>query len=52
MPAFLISAALNDFGVRIPLLGMIPESEDMSQEAEKVSGPQNVMKRGMSDRKR
>ena len=29
---------------------MVEESEDMSEEAEKVSGPQN-MKRGMMDQK-
>ena len=28
---------------------MVLESEDISQEAEKVSGPQNMMKRGMVD---
>ena len=30
---------------------MVQESEDTSQEAEKVSGPQNMMKREMMDRK-
>lgn len=43
---------LNDFGVNIPLLEMVLESGDMSQEAEKVSGPQNMRKRGMMDLKR
>lgn len=28
---------------------MVLESEDISQEAEKVSGPQNKMKRGMTN---
>lgn len=43
---------LNDFGVSIPLSGMVPESKDMSQEAERVSGSQNMMKTGMMDLKR
>ena len=43
---------LNDFGVSISLSRMILGSEEeMSWEAEKVSGPRNMMKRGMMDRK-
>ena len=30
---------------------MVPESGDMSQEAEKISGPQNMTKRGIFGRK-
>ena len=33
-------------------LGMVLESDNMSQEAEKASGSQIMMKRGMMDRKR
>ena len=37
--------SLNDFEVSIPLGRMVvQESEDTSQEAEKVSGPRNKMK--------
>ena len=34
------------------LFQMILESEDMSQEAEKVAGHQIIIKRGMMDQKR
>ena len=37
---------LNDFEVSISLLWMVQESEDMFQGAEKVSGPQNMMRDG------
>lgn len=42
---------LNDFGVSISLSRNVLESEDMSQENEDVSGPQHMIKRGMTDRK-
>ena len=43
---------LSYFGVSIPFLGMVLESQDMSQEAEKVFGSLDMTKRGMMDRKR
>lgn len=51
-PTVFSSVPLNDFRVSIPLLSMVLESEDMSQEADKFSGPQNMMKRGMIDQRR
>ena len=41
------SSGLYDFGVSIFPFGLILESEDRSQEAEKVSGPRDVRKRGI-----
>ena len=38
---------LNDFGVSIFPFGSILESEDRSQEAEKVSSPRDMLKRGI-----
>ena len=38
---------LNDFGVSILAFGLVLESEDRSQEAEKVSGPRDMLKRGI-----
>ena len=44
-------STLNDFGISISLLRVAQESEDMSEEAEEVSGRPNMMKRGVMDRK-
>ena len=41
------SPHLNDFGVSILPFGLLLESEDRSQEAEKGSGPRDMLKRGM-----
>ena len=43
---------LHGSGVNISLLKMVLESEDTSQEGEKISGPHGMLKRGMRDRKR
>ena len=41
----LAKACLNDLGVSTPHFRTILELEDMSQEAEKVSGSQNMMEK-------
>ena len=46
------SQQLNSLKVSVSLLGLVPESERMSQDPEEVSGPQNMMKSGMLDRNR
>lgn len=43
---------LNGSGVSISLSRMVLESEDASQEGEKISGPHDMLKRGMMDGKR
>ena len=42
---------LNDFEVSISSFWMVLESKDLSQKAEKVSGPRDMMKREMMEEK-